>query len=57
MGFSECKELWAVLNAWTQLFISLDNDWSGRVDPQKLQKALTTVGFQSSSQAMTSTAN
>lgn len=44
MGFNEFKELWAVLNGWRQHFISFDTDRSGTVDPQELQKALTTMG-------------
>lgn len=44
MGFNEFKELWAVLNGWRQHFISFDSDRSGTVDPQELQKALTTMG-------------
>lgn len=44
MGFSEFKELWSVLNGWRQHFISFDSDKSGTVDPQELQKALTTMG-------------
>lgn len=49
MGFNEFKELWAVLNGWRQHFISFDSDRSGTVDPQELQKALTTMGGYSSS--------
>ncbi|CAD7678173.1 unnamed protein product [Nyctereutes procyonoides] len=49
MGFNEFKELWAVLKGWTQHFISFDRDWSGTVDPQELQRALTTMGFRSDS--------
>lgn len=44
MGFSEFKELWSVLNGWRQHFTSFDSDRSGTVDPQELQKALTTMG-------------
>ncbi|XP_027430313.1 sorcin isoform X1 [Zalophus californianus] len=56
MGFSEFKELWAVLNGWRQHFISFDSDRSGTVDPQELQKALTTMGFRLSPQAVNSIA-
>ncbi|XP_068942318.1 sorcin isoform X3 [Petaurus breviceps papuanus] len=56
MGFSEFKELWAVLNGWRQHFISFDSDRSGTVDPQELQKALGTMGFRLSPQAVTSIA-
>ncbi|XP_072507666.1 sorcin isoform X1 [Notamacropus eugenii] len=56
MGFSEFKELWAVLNGWRQHFISFDTDRSGTVDPQELQKALGTMGFRLSPQAVTSIA-
>lgn len=44
LGFNEFKELWAVLNGWRQHFINFDSDRSGTVDPQELQKALTTMG-------------
>ncbi|MXQ80563.1 hypothetical protein E5288_WYG009083 [Bos mutus] len=56
MGFNEFKELWAVLNGWRQHFISFDSDKSGTVDPQELQKALTTMGFRLSPQAVNSIA-
>ncbi|XP_052494687.1 sorcin isoform X2 [Budorcas taxicolor] len=56
MGFNEFKELWAVLNGWRQHFISFDSDRSGTVDPQELQKALTTMGFRLSPQAVNSIA-
>jgi hypothetical protein len=45
LGFNEFKELWTVLNGWRQHFISFDSDRSGTVDPQELQKALTTMGM------------
>ncbi|KAF3819098.1 hypothetical protein GH733_013248 [Mirounga leonina] len=50
------KQLWAVLNGWRQHFISFDSDRSGTVDPQELQKALTTMGFRLSPQAVNSIA-
>ncbi|XP_077622965.1 sorcin [Crocuta crocuta] len=56
MGFNEFKELWAVLNGWRQHFTSFDSDRSGTVDPQELQKALTTMGFRLSPQAVNSIA-
>ncbi|EPQ13902.1 Sorcin, partial [Myotis brandtii] len=56
MGFSEFKELWSVLNGWRQHFTSFDSDRSGTVDPQELQKALTTMGFRLSPQAVNSIA-
>ena len=56
MGFNEFKELWAVLNGWRQHFISFDSDRSGTVDPQELQKALTTMGFRLSPQTVNSVA-
>ena len=56
MDFNEFKELWAVMKGWTQHFISVDSDWSGTVDPQELQRALTTMGFWLSSQAVNSIA-
>lgn len=52
MGFTEFKELWAVLNGWRQHFISFDSDRSGTVEPQELQKALTAMGFRLSPQAV-----
>lgn len=45
MGFNEFKELWAVLHGWRQHFISFNSDRSGTLDPQELEKALTTMGF------------
>lgn len=56
MGFNEFKELWAVLNGWRQHFISFDSDRSGTVDPQELQKALTTMGFRLNPQTVNSIA-
>ncbi|XP_005282476.1 sorcin isoform X1 [Trachemys scripta elegans] len=56
LGFNEFKELWAVLNGWRQHFISFDSDRSGTVDPQELQKALTTMGFRLSPQTVTAVA-
>uniref|UniRef100_A0A8C4Y7F6 Sorcin n=1 Tax=Gopherus evgoodei TaxID=1825980 RepID=A0A8C4Y7F6_9SAUR len=56
LGFNEFKELWAVLNGWRQHFINFDSDRSGTVDPQELQKALTTMGFRLSPQAVTAVA-
>lgn len=44
MGFNEFKELWAVLNGWRQHFMGFDNDRSGSVDRQELEKALTNMG-------------
>lgn len=44
LGFNEFKELWAVVNGWKQHFISFDNDRSGTVDRQELEKALMNMG-------------
>lgn len=44
LGFNEFKELWAVINGWKQHFVSFDNDRSGTVDRQELEKALMTMG-------------
>ncbi|KFW71730.1 Sorcin, partial [Pygoscelis adeliae] len=53
LGFNEFKELWAVVNGWKQHFISFDNDRSGTVDRQELEKALVNMGFRLSPQAVT----
>uniref|UniRef100_A0ACB8FLT7 Uncharacterized protein n=1 Tax=Sphaerodactylus townsendi TaxID=933632 RepID=A0ACB8FLT7_9SAUR len=52
MGFNEFKELWAVLSGWRQHFMSVDSDHSGSVDSQEMQKALATMGFRLTPQAM-----
>ncbi|KAG8138910.1 hypothetical protein E2320_001691 [Naja naja] len=52
MGFNEFKELWAILNGWRQHFMSVDADRSGTVDSQELQKALLSMGFRLSPQAI-----
>ncbi|XP_009274002.1 PREDICTED: sorcin [Aptenodytes forsteri] len=53
LGFNEFKELWAVVNGWKQHFLSFDNDRSGTVDRQELEKALVNMGFRLSPQAVT----
>ncbi|NXW57830.1 SORCN protein, partial [Eurystomus gularis] len=53
LGFNEFKELWAVVNGWKQHFLSFDNDRSGTVDRQELEKALMNMGFRLSPQAVT----
>ncbi|NXS41314.1 SORCN protein, partial [Balaeniceps rex] len=53
LGFNEFKELWAVVNGWKQHFVSFDNDRSGTVDRQELEKALMNMGFRLSPQAVT----
>ncbi|NXH81691.1 SORCN protein, partial [Edolisoma coerulescens] len=53
LGFNEFKELWAVVNGWKQHFLSFDSDGSGTVDRQELEKALMTMGFRLSPQAVT----
>ncbi|KAL9868989.1 sorcin isoform 1-T1 [Geothlypis trichas] len=53
LGFNEFKELWAVVNGWKQHFVSFDSDGSGTVDRQELEKALMTMGFRLSPQAVT----
>ncbi|KAJ8288225.1 hypothetical protein COCON_G00008840 [Conger conger] len=52
MGFNEFKELWSVLNAWKQHFMSIDRDRSGNVDPQEMHQAIVSMGYRLSSQAM-----
>ncbi|NXS01847.1 SORCN protein, partial [Oxylabes madagascariensis] len=52
LGFNEFKELWAVVNGWKQHFVSFDSDGSGTVDRQELEKALMTMGFRLSPQAV-----
>lgn len=44
MGFTEFKELWAVLNGWKQHFMSIDKDMSGTVDPQEMNQAVSSMG-------------
>ncbi|XP_030055894.1 sorcin [Microcaecilia unicolor] len=52
MGFNEFKELGAVINGWRQHFMSFDSDRSGTVDFQELHRALETMGFRLSPQAV-----
>ncbi|XP_036394852.1 sorcin-like [Megalops cyprinoides] len=52
MGFNEFKELWSVLNAWKQHFMSIDRDQSGTVDPQEMHQAVASMGYRLSPQAM-----
>nr|XP_033787082.1 sorcin [Geotrypetes seraphini] len=52
MGFNEFKELGAVINGWRQHFMSFDGDRSGTVDFQELHRALETMGFRLSPQAV-----
>ncbi|XP_054847119.1 sorcin isoform X2 [Eublepharis macularius] len=52
LGFNEFKELWAVLSGWRQHFMSVDADHSGTVDSQEMQKALASMGFRLSPQAI-----
>ncbi|KAM4688406.1 sorcin [Discoglossus pictus] len=52
MGFNEFKELGAVINGWKQHFMAFDNDRSGTVDPQELQRALGAMGYRLSPQAL-----
>ncbi|NWH79628.1 SORCN protein, partial [Piaya cayana] len=52
LGFNEFKELWAVVNGWKQHFLNFDNDRSGTVDRQELEKALMNMGFRLSPQAV-----
>ncbi|NWX82463.1 SORCN protein, partial [Nothoprocta ornata] len=56
MGFTEFKELWAVINGWMQHFMTFDSDRSGSVDRQELEKALTSMGFRLSPAAVTAIA-
>lgn len=52
MGFHEFKELSNVLGQWKSLFMNYDRDRSGTVDPQELQQALGSMGFNLSPQAL-----
>ncbi|XP_053322123.1 sorcin isoform X2 [Spea bombifrons] len=52
MGFNEFKELGAVLNGWKQHFISFDADRSGSIDGMELHRAMATMGFNLSPQAL-----
>uniref|UniRef100_A0A8C6YLD1 Sorcin n=1 Tax=Nothoprocta perdicaria TaxID=30464 RepID=A0A8C6YLD1_NOTPE len=56
MGFTEFKELWAVINGWMQHFMTFDSDRSGSVDRHELEKALTSMGFRLSPAAVTAIA-
>lgn len=44
MGFNEFKELWTVLNAWKQNFITIDQDRSGTVEHYELSQAIAAMG-------------
>ncbi|XP_060937618.1 sorcin [Limanda limanda] len=52
MGFAEFKELWQSLNQWKTVFVSFDQDRSGSVDGQELQKAVASFGYGLSPQAL-----
>ncbi|XP_075067954.1 sorcin [Mixophyes fleayi] len=52
MGFNEFKELGMVLNGWKQNFMAFDSDRSGMVDAMELQRALGTMGYRLSPQAL-----
>ncbi|KAM4705551.1 sorcin [Rhinophrynus dorsalis] len=52
MGFNEFKELGAVINGWKQHFMAFDADRSGTVDAVELQRALGTMGYRLSPQAL-----
>lgn len=52
MGFHEFKELSQVLNSWKMTFSSYDQDRSGTVEPHELQKAIASMGYNLSPQAM-----
>ncbi|XP_015213715.1 sorcin isoform X2 [Lepisosteus oculatus] len=53
MGFNEFKELWSILHAWKQHFMSMDRDRSGTIDHTEMQQAVASMGYRLSPQAMT----
>ncbi|KPP72571.1 hypothetical protein Z043_108412 [Scleropages formosus] len=57
MGFNEFKELWSVLHAWKQHFLTIDRDHSGTVDLQEMQQAIGSMGYRLSPQTMNSMIN
>ncbi|XP_056902222.1 sorcin isoform X1 [Takifugu flavidus] len=52
MGFHEFRELCQVLNAWKSTFATYDQDRSGTVEGHELQKAISSLGYNLSPQAM-----
>ncbi|KAG9476371.1 hypothetical protein GDO78_003101 [Eleutherodactylus coqui] len=52
MGFNEFKELGVALNGWRQNFMSYDADRSGTIDGMELQRALGSMGYRLSPQAL-----
>ena len=52
MGFNEFKDLWAALSGWRQNFMVFDGDRSGTVDFPELQRALESMRFRLSPQAL-----
>ncbi|XP_051842217.1 grancalcin [Antechinus flavipes] len=53
MGFNEFKELWAVLNAWKQNFMMIDQDRSGTVELHELSQVIAAMGYRLSPQTLT----
>ncbi|XP_076848723.1 grancalcin [Brachyhypopomus gauderio] len=45
MGFTEFKELFAVLNGWKQNFMMVDRDSSGTVEPHEMNQSITSLGY------------
>ncbi|KAM3929519.1 sorcin [Leptodactylus fuscus] len=52
MGFNEFKELGMALNAWKQNFMTFDANRSGTIDGPELHRALGTMGYRLSPQAL-----
>ncbi|XP_016364485.1 sorcin isoform X1 [Sinocyclocheilus rhinocerous] len=52
MGFSEFKELFAVLNGWKQNFAMVDRDCSGTVEPHEMSQCIANMGYRISPQAL-----
>lgn len=52
MGFNEFKELGMALNGWKQNFMSFDADRSGTMDGLELHRAVATMGYRLSPQAL-----
>ncbi|XP_004703972.1 grancalcin [Echinops telfairi] len=56
MGFSEFKELWAVLSAWQLNFMTIDQDRSGTVEHHELSQAIAAMGYRLSPQTLSAVA-
>ncbi|CAJ0967900.1 unnamed protein product, partial [Ranitomeya imitator] len=52
LGFNEFKELGMALNSWRQNFMTFDVDRSGTIGPMELHRAVATMGYRLSPQAL-----